>query len=335
MGLRDFIDIFHSWLVWPGGEGMLRIPPLAEAVWQLDRILIAALVLVCLWMLARRQVSYLFVIAALALSSELKGDVLPWSLIAPQIGRAPGDDTIVFLVLGGLVALMALLLLVPRFRSRDRLIITVLGGAVFSTSLLFHLLILHGMMSQGLDAQTNRLHGLAAAREVIGDDHVFTAVCAKASVSCRFGTPDEVLTGHDQFLTTFVRGSLDNRPPGVERMQFGFYNGAGTTDESAAPYAFVWHDLPERPGEGLLIVDSYTVIPLHAAGSMVMFSLMLAAHTTWITLASLIIVVHNRRLHRRSRGLRAELRQLAKLGRAARARLGRRPAADLPAIPAE
>ncbi len=329
MGLRGFIEVFQGWLITPASGAIERIPPLAEQIWQLDRMLIGALVLVMVWMLLRRQISYLVVLAALILSVELKGDVLPWSMMAPQLGRAPGDDTVVFLVVGALAAILAVGLLIPRFRSRDRLIITALGGVVFSTSLLFHLLVLHGMMSVGLSAQTDRLHTLALARETIADDRVFARLCTNAGVQCTMGTPEEVLVGYDQFLTTWVQGSLENRPAGVQQMRFGFFNGAGTTDESKAPYSFVWHDLPDRPGEGLLIVDSYTVIPLHAAGSMVMFTLMLAAHTTWISLASLIVLMHNRRLHRRSRGLRAEIKALRRAIRALRGRLrpARAPAA--------
>jgi len=307
--LRDFSELFHGWLLNPDTGAVERIPTLASIFWTIDKALISTLIVILLLLLIRPRLPYLAGLGVLGLCLGTGTTLIPWDRLAFVIGRTPNDSTILFAVLACATLACGVRLLMGR--SRDRLIGTIVGASVFTTSLLFHLLVLHGILYEALQVQADRLERVAADAVIRGDADALQRSCALLQADCRVGSIETLIEGRDPFLAGYVANALANRPPGVTDMRFTLINGAGTKPQSHAPYAVAYADWPGPEGPGLLIVDDTTVLPIHAAAATVFFGLMTAAHTVWILGAATVVVVHDRRLHRRRRGIGAELRRIS------------------------
>lgn len=264
--------------------------------------LLAGLVL-CLWLLRSPRLT-----AGMAAISIVAGYVvmglqmIPNALVArvvePLFPRLAAANTDTFLYLGLVAAWLALILrLVPASaRSRDRLVWVIVTGAMLITTILFHVLFIHGAMTSAFKQTEQRLNTIAGFGEPAYREacRAFFLVCIdlpdgtelEAEVVDRF-----VPSG--PFLTLYRRSRTWAAASGTPD-SFGFSTGDIL---SGGPYAVHYRRDPGR-GSARLLIDSASVwVPYNAQETI--FKLQMAiAHTVWFVGGVLVVVGHRRWLAR-------------------------------------
>lgn len=304
-----------------------HVPDLATLLWDIDRGMMAVMIWVSLWMIVRPRISYgalaLFIVVAILLGDEQI--ITPYG-INPLLGEVPVADTGQFVLLGGLAVVLAGMAAARRvWRTRDRIVVAAVGGVMVVTGLLFHILVTHGLMMVGMHSHQATLERVAAA---LAEDHpqALDATCRALAITCRrASTRAALLEGQRPYVIQRIQRAERRASAGVQQLRVSFTRGGGTDLRTGAPYAVVYH-APFRGQPGLLMVDDFAPLPLHAAGATTFFVQLFIAHTVWMSLGLAILWAHDRRFHRGGRGPGAEGRWLLRQLGFRRVPVGPRPA---------
>lgn len=239
-------------------------------------------VLVAIWLLVRRDVPGRKPLLALMLVAYFI-DFWRWLPVDPLLRvilsfsvRFPRANTglLMCIVLGLCAALLLGACLVRRWRSRDRFVWGMVCAALVTTTTLFHLLTIHGVMRVMFAQAEQRLPQIAA---LAGPDLV--PICAAMGYECSIRTgaivQDDPLYQQHQ---TFLAPRLARRPVLPPGQLFGF-SWRNPDPTAGGPYVARYQEMPD--GFRVLVDRQSLVVPF-GTQSVVFGGQMVLAHHIWV-----------------------------------------------------
>jgi hypothetical protein len=277
------VDSYLAQLMWTVNGDLLR---------SVDRHLLGFTIVCAAWLVARRDLGWRALAAALAAGMALKADVVPNAWLRAAVGFAWGrlgkanTDTFPYVLLLALSAVLAAMCLSRRRRSVARAAWAAAGAATCGVAFLTHLVVIHDMADIALKREGEQMLAAISLPEAAWPERCAALgwTCAEGRVRDGVSFPSNravegVLRARDAAFAAYGEGG---------RTTYGFSSYSANKLEGG-PYAVAYH----RAGDVYRVALSAPA-EVHAAAMGGFWLQTLAGHLVWVLGALGVIAGHRR-----------------------------------------
>ena len=260
-----------------------------EWTWDaLDPFLIRLAILLGLILLVRAKLTPILVIGA-GLLALMGGDYDPLyqAFMTFWPDRNPQLSTLLYLVV--LLPLSGGQLLIRRRRSVDRVIISLMLGAIATTTLIFHTSLVTGLMSQWQSI----INYESRTMLMLGDTSLARA-CQVRDHQCLINRPIQSLETSQRIRDGLTR--IEQSTQSTRQQRFVVHSYAELNDIRSKDIAFITYFADAHRQRVILAQEDAEYV--HYTVKQMFYFLATVAHTFWIALALFLVYWHGRMIRR-------------------------------------